>query len=359
MAKMQLRAMSIAPGSIDATLRTVEVIWTTGAAVKRMDRLGEYEEVLAVTDEAVDLERLRNGAPVLNAHQSWSAEDQIGVVEDAWISFNKGFARLRFSEREAVEPLWKDIQAGIIRNLSVGYTVEETDSVTDAEGNRTVTATRWTPYEISVVPIPADAGSQFRALDLDEGEEIAVEPEVEEAPQDPETPAVEDAPEETPPAAAGDAPADEDPSPALGAETESESDDGVPAGEKPDAAPKEEAPAPVGERSISAMIVRAALRHGVPEMAATLIEEGLDAEAAEARLSGVSEIRSLCKRFKVDPTPHMGQSIDAVRAAILERLAAEDAEVETRFASDSTVPEKPKATRSALNPADIYARYRG
>ena len=48
---------------------------------------------------------------------------QIGVVEKAWLSDGKGYATVRFSEREDVTPIWKDIQSGIIQNVSMGASI--------------------------------------------------------------------------------------------------------------------------------------------------------------------------------------------------------------------------------------------
>ncbi|MCV5737600.1 hypothetical protein OFN56_37450, partial [Escherichia coli] len=73
----------------------------------------------------VDLSRMQQGAPVLNTHSRYDVRDVIGVVERAWIEGGEGRALVRFSEREDVEPIWRDIKAGILRNVSVGYVVRK------------------------------------------------------------------------------------------------------------------------------------------------------------------------------------------------------------------------------------------
>jgi phage head maturation protease len=154
-----------APTSFDAEARTVEVVWSTGADVRRRDWDGEYTEQLSMDPDAVDLSRLAAGAPVLNSHDAYSLSSVLGVVDRAWIDKGEGRAVLRFSEREDVQPILSDIRNGILRNISVGYDVLKWEEGKDKAGKRTKRAVRWQPAEISLVPIPADASAQIRAAD--------------------------------------------------------------------------------------------------------------------------------------------------------------------------------------------------
>lgn len=157
------------PKSWNEDARTVELVWTTGARVRRNDWLdGEYEEELVVTEEAVDMGRLMSGnAPLLAAHDSDSLSSIIGVVESAWIlgpnGRKEGRAKVRFSSRADVEPILQDVRDGIIRNVSVGYRVHNWEK-RQAKGDDVpvMRAVRWEPYELSLVPIPADGRSQVR-----------------------------------------------------------------------------------------------------------------------------------------------------------------------------------------------------
>ena len=56
--------------TIDAEARTVEVLWSTGATVRRRDLWTgkRYDEALSLDPRHVDLSRLNSGAPLLNAH---------------------------------------------------------------------------------------------------------------------------------------------------------------------------------------------------------------------------------------------------------------------------------------------------
>lgn len=163
------REASMRPGSVNAETRTVELTFTTEAPVERFglrpdDSLGRWVEELSLDAKAVDLSRLTSGAaPLLDTHSNWSLADVIGVVEEARLDGKVGVARVRFSERAEVEPIWRDVQAGIIRNVSVGYRVQEWQSMPGQGEVPRFRAVRWTPYEISLVPIPADAGARTRA----------------------------------------------------------------------------------------------------------------------------------------------------------------------------------------------------
>jgi len=121
----QLREASIAPATFNEASRTVDVVWTTGARVRRYDWWTDRsdEKELVVSEDAIDMQRLNAGAPVLNTHRSARLDDQIGVVERAWFDGGVGMATIRLSEREDVAGIVADIKAGVIRNISVGYNV--------------------------------------------------------------------------------------------------------------------------------------------------------------------------------------------------------------------------------------------
>lgn len=162
---LQTRAQFV-PSSVDTETRSVEVTWTTGAPVLRRNLGGSYFEELSLGD-AVNMERLNSGAPLLNSHRASELSDIVGVVERAWTDEKEGRAVVRFSDRAEVEPIWRDVQNGIIRSISVGYSVEEFTRIdSEREGDpHTLRATSWTPHELSLVPIPADASAQIRELE--------------------------------------------------------------------------------------------------------------------------------------------------------------------------------------------------
>ena len=164
---LALRA-ALRPGSVNVDERTVEVVFSTGAPVLRYDWATDqrYIETLSLKPLHVRLSRLNDGAPFLNAHSGFDLTDVLGVVEaaSARIAGGQAVARVRFSKREAVEPIWQDIRDGIIRNVSVGYLVHQYEETAATDGMPARRhATDWEPFEISAVPMPADNGAKVRA----------------------------------------------------------------------------------------------------------------------------------------------------------------------------------------------------
>ena len=65
---LQTRAM-FAPETINVEERTVELVWSTGAQVRRASwSRGDYIEELSMAPGAVRMDRLNKGAPLLDAH---------------------------------------------------------------------------------------------------------------------------------------------------------------------------------------------------------------------------------------------------------------------------------------------------
>ncbi len=174
---MQPRSIDIPPlclradvGAVDEDRRTVPIIFSTGAPVVRMDWWSgkKFREVLSMKPEHVRLERMNAGAPLLDAHSAWSVGDILGTVEPDSARIEKGqaLAVVRFSRREAVEPVFQDVRDRIIRSVSVGYRVHKfIEEQGKAEEIPTRTAIDWEPYEVSLVPMPADAGAKVRRGD--------------------------------------------------------------------------------------------------------------------------------------------------------------------------------------------------
>ncbi len=163
---MELRGFTRADegGGGASPLATAEIVFTTGAPVRRYDfwRERAYHEVLVVEDGAMRLERLQRGAPLLNSHSSWDLEDQLGVVEQPVIEGGRGTCRATFSRRESCAGFVQDVADGIIRNVSVGYVRHRVEMVPPEQdgGVWTYRVIDWEPYEVSLVPIPADMDSQ-------------------------------------------------------------------------------------------------------------------------------------------------------------------------------------------------------
>jgi phage head maturation protease len=169
MTKHQIPLLStraaVQPQTYNEEARTVDLVWTTGAQVRRFDWMeGPYLEELSLDPKAIRMERLNTGAPLLANHDSRSLDAVIGVVEKAWIDGNEGRATVRFSDREDVQSIISDVRAGILRNISVGYQVHEYEVEKPQErgGMPTYRAVDWEPMELSIVTIPADSSAQIR-----------------------------------------------------------------------------------------------------------------------------------------------------------------------------------------------------
>lgn len=165
----QTRLATFEPATFDTAARTVDVTWTTGARVRRFNWWDDeaYDEELALDGDAVDMSRLASGAaPVLDSHRAHGGlAAQIGVVERAWFEGAEGRATLRLSGRPELAGLIDDIRSGIIRNISVGYSVRRYQ-VTREQGQVPVyRAVDWQPHELSFVTVPADASASTRSND--------------------------------------------------------------------------------------------------------------------------------------------------------------------------------------------------
>ena len=153
--------------SINTEARTVELIFSTGAGVDRMDWWTgkRYLEKLSLDPKHIRLDRLNEGGPLLDSHSSWSVSDQLGAVVPGSCRLMKSDARCTvvFSKRESVNEIWQDVQDGIIRSVSVGYRVHKFEEDASEDNKIPIrTAVDWEPYEVSMVSMPADAGAKTR-----------------------------------------------------------------------------------------------------------------------------------------------------------------------------------------------------
>jgi hypothetical protein len=160
---LTLRA-EVVPSSFNAEKRTVDLTWTTGARVLRGFYDPYYEE-LSLDAKHVRMDRLRSGgAPLLNNHSSYSLDDVIGVVESAALGRKSGTATVRFARSESGDKAMAGVADGILRNVSVGYRTYKMEKVEGGDAATPVyRAVDWEPYEISMVPMGADAGAGVRS----------------------------------------------------------------------------------------------------------------------------------------------------------------------------------------------------
>jgi HK97 family phage major capsid protein/HK97 family phage prohead protease len=161
------RAIQAEGISIDAESRTVEFPFSSELAVERW--FGD--EVLSHKKDAADLTRLNDGAPLLFNH---NMDEIIGVLEKAWIGDDKrGYAQVRFAKTARADEVMSMVNDGILRNVSFGYRISEmVESVKD--GKSTYTATRWEPFEVSLVTVPADHTVGIGRAETDDKRDVTV-----------------------------------------------------------------------------------------------------------------------------------------------------------------------------------------
>ena len=144
------RSFELNQRAVNEENRTIELAFSSEAEVER----NYGTEVLDHRSESVRLGRLNNGGAFLMEH---NRNDQIGVVERAWIDDDKkGRAVVKFSKSARAEEIFQDVKDGIRRLVSVGYRIHEMDSEKLSGGRESIRATDWEPYELSLVSIPAD-----------------------------------------------------------------------------------------------------------------------------------------------------------------------------------------------------------
>lgn len=167
-------ALSGAPASYDAKNHTVDCVVSTGAAVAR-----PYgTEVLRISKQAVDLSRLQEGGiPFLDHHNQGGIDQVLGRFVHVWVASDKLMGRIKFAQTPQGKKAEGMVARGEIAGISAGYRVDRweiTDSdcnIVDPDKQRvrfdddlTLTATRWTLFEGSLVGVPADGASMVRSM---------------------------------------------------------------------------------------------------------------------------------------------------------------------------------------------------
>lgn len=144
---------------VDDENRKVHVSFSSEKPVERY----YGAEILCHDKESVQLERLQEiGVSLFNHNR----DVVIGIPEN--VSLNETERRchadLLFDDDEDGEKIFRKVKKGILRGISVGYSVECWEEVkagaTSSNGRFTgpaYVATKWTPLEISIVSVPADS----------------------------------------------------------------------------------------------------------------------------------------------------------------------------------------------------------
>lgn len=133
-----------------------------------------WVEILGHKKGECDLSRFDGGAGVLLAnHDRWQTSGNtplasIGAIEAARLTGGRLEVDIAISRREALADLRQDIADGLVRNVSIGYMINErvlTRQGKEGEPDE-YRVTSWLPFEVSLVDIPADASVGLgRSLD--------------------------------------------------------------------------------------------------------------------------------------------------------------------------------------------------
>lgn len=118
-------------------------------------------EILDHADNALDLSRLNEVGVLLFNHKT---DVVLGRVIRAWVDDHRGMAEVEFDTDEEAEKIFGKVRSGTLKTTSVRYSVDSWEEVaagkTSADGRFTgpcQIARKWTPLEISIVSVPADA----------------------------------------------------------------------------------------------------------------------------------------------------------------------------------------------------------
>ncbi len=146
------RALSLSAdrAAVDEEARTVTLAFSSEEPYER----GWGVEVLDHQARSIKLDRLTTGGPLLMDHDS---RDQVGVIEQVQIGADRvARAVVRFGRSARASEVFQDVVDGIRRNVSVGYVIHEAVLESERDGVGTYRVTRWEPYEVSLVSVPAD-----------------------------------------------------------------------------------------------------------------------------------------------------------------------------------------------------------
>lgn len=155
---------------INQSNKLIELAFASEIPVQREIGDRVLNEILLCSPENVDLSRIQNKAAVLFNH---CKDNLIGVVESSSVDADKvcrASIRLSSTAREYQTM----VEEGILTKVSVGYSILDYR----IEGDNLL-VTKWQPYEISLVSIPADDLKSGIGRSLEVEEETPAEEQIE------------------------------------------------------------------------------------------------------------------------------------------------------------------------------------
>ena len=134
--------------------KTIELSFSSEEPYQRW-----YDHTEVLDHKGVQLDRLNDIGVVLYNH---NRDKVIGKVKKAWVEENRGLAVIELDDDEFSTEIYKKVESGTLKGVSVGYSIDTWEEVkagkesTDGFAGPCYIARKWTPYEISIVSIPAD-----------------------------------------------------------------------------------------------------------------------------------------------------------------------------------------------------------
>lgn len=118
-------------------------------------------EILDHTEGAANLQRLNEVGVLLFNHDT---NKVLGKVLRAWVENGRGMAEVEFDTDEEAEKIFQKVKSGTLKTTSVRASVESWEEVPVGKVSNDgrfkgpcSVAKKWTPMEISLVSVPADA----------------------------------------------------------------------------------------------------------------------------------------------------------------------------------------------------------
>lgn len=134
--------------------KTIELSFSSEEPYQRW-----YDHTEVLDHKGIQLDRLNDIGVVLYNH---NRDKVIGKVKKAWVEDNRGLAVIELDDDEFSTEIYKKVESGTLKGVSVGYSIDTWEEVkagkesTDGFAGPCYIARKWTPYEISIVSIPAD-----------------------------------------------------------------------------------------------------------------------------------------------------------------------------------------------------------
>lgn len=173
--KMFYRSFELNREAVNEKERSVAVSFSSEDPVYRWGA----DEILLHGSKNVNLARLKSMGAALLGH---NASIIVGALNRVRVEDRRGTAVIKFDDDEDGQKALGKVNSGSLKGVSVGFLVEKAAIVEDGEEwqdpetkknykGPAFIATRWTPYEISLTPIPADAtvgvGRSLDGIDIE------------------------------------------------------------------------------------------------------------------------------------------------------------------------------------------------